>query len=95
MAPPDDGTLRLLVARYVRRIALTHDERREILHIARGLAPHASAKIERVPVETIRTRRKHIYRKLKLSGASDLVSTLLALSLSMLVDRRVDRSERS
>jgi DNA-binding CsgD family transcriptional regulator len=89
VAPPDTE-LRLLVATLVKRTQLTHDERREILHIARGLASRDSARIERVPVGTIRTRRKNVYRKLRVSGGSELISRLLALSLGMLV-----RSERS
>jgi DNA-binding CsgD family transcriptional regulator len=86
-AAPEIETLRLLVARFVKRTDLTSDERREILHIARGLAPKESAQIERVTVEIIRTRRKNIYRKLRLPGGSELISALLALSLTMLVVR--------
>jgi DNA-binding CsgD family transcriptional regulator len=87
-AAPEIETLRLLVARYVKRTDLTPDERREILHIARGLSPRESAQIERVMIETIRTRRKNIYRKLKIPGGSELISALLALSLETLIVRR-------
>jgi DNA-binding CsgD family transcriptional regulator len=84
MAAPDTEMLAMLVARFLKRAKLTQAERREILHVARGLASKDSARIERLPVEVIRTRRKLIYRKLHLSGAGELVSRLLALSLAML-----------
>jgi DNA-binding CsgD family transcriptional regulator len=85
MATPDDEMLTVLVARLLKRTALTHGERREVLHIARGLAARDSARVEQLPVEIIRSRRKAIYRKLHLPGAGELVSRLLALSLTMLV----------
>ena len=75
-----------LVATFLKHTRLTLAEHREVLHIARGLTGKASARIERVPVETIRTRRKLVYRKLRVSGANELVSRLLALSLTMLAD---------
>ena len=90
MATPDLEMLSVVVAKYLRATRLPHAQRREVLHIARGLASKESARIEGVPVEIIRTRRKLVYRKLRVSGAGDLISTLLGLSLSMLA-RRDDR----
>lgn len=87
MAAPDVEMLARLVSQLVRRTPLTHDERREVMHIARGLSTAAAAEIERVPVPVIRARRKGLYRKLGLSGSSQLVSHLLALALSLLAGR--------
>ncbi len=84
MSAADNEMLAMVVAKFLKRTKLTHAERREVLHIARGLPSKDSARIERLPVEVIRTRRKLIYRKLRLSGAGELVSRLLALSLAML-----------
>ena len=84
MVTPDIELLTALVTRFVRRSQLTPDERREVLHIAKGLAAKDSAHIERLPVGVIRTRRKLIYRKLQVAGASQVISRLLALSLTML-----------
>jgi DNA-binding CsgD family transcriptional regulator len=84
VAAPDTEMLAALVARFLMRTRLSQAERREILHIARGFASKDSARLERLPVEIIRTRRKLIYRKLRLSGAGELVSALLALSLAVL-----------
>ena len=92
MAAPDVEMLAWLVSRFVRRAPLTHDERREMLHVARGLAAPESAQIERVLVEVIRTRRKAMYRKLGLAGSTQLMSGLLALALARLA-RPKDRSK--
>jgi DNA-binding CsgD family transcriptional regulator len=66
---------------------LTPAERSEILRIAQGLACKDSASAANVSPETIRARRKRIYRKLGLPGASETLSALLALSLSMITTR--------
>ena len=84
MATPDFEVLTRLVSQLVARASITHDERREILHIARGLSTSKAAEIERVTVAMIRTRRKALYRKLGLAGSSQLLSNLLALALAML-----------
>jgi len=84
MTAPDSEMLATLVAKFLKRTKLTPAERREVLHVARGFASKDSARLERLPVEVIRTRRKLIYRKLRLSGAGELVSGLLALSLAAL-----------
>ena len=66
MATPDDEMLTVLVARLLNRTHLTYGEWREVLYIAKGLAAKDSAKVEGLPVEIIRSRRKAIYRKLRL-----------------------------
>lgn len=87
MATPELEMLSVVVAKYLRATRLAHAQRREVLHIARGLASKESARIEGVSVEIIRTRRKLVYRKLRVSGAGELISTLLGLALSMLARR--------
>ena len=60
---------------------LTPAERAEVLRIAQGMACKASAAVASVAPETIRARRKRIYRKLDVSGASEVISKLLANAL--------------
>jgi hypothetical protein len=52
--------------------------------MAQGFACKDSASAANVSPETIRARRKRIYRKLDLSGANELIAALLALALRML-----------
>ena len=80
----DIQVLRLLVDRYLSTTSLTPAERREVAHIAQGFACKDAATADDRAVETIRSRRKRLYAKLRISGASELLSTLLALSLDML-----------
>lgn len=87
MAMPDREMLATLVATFLKQANLSVEERREVLHIASGLGSKESASVEGVPVQQIRTRRKLVYRKLRLSGGSELVSQLLALALEMLARR--------
>ncbi len=88
MATPDPEMLATLVATFLEKQAnLSHEERREVLHIATGLASRESATIEGLSVQQIRTRRKLVYRKLRLSGGAELLSHLLALSLELLARR--------
>ena len=56
----------------------------DLLRMAQGFACKDSAAATDVSPETIRARRKRIYHKLDVSGAGELISTLLALSLKML-----------
>ena len=64
--------------------ALTPAERAEVLRIAQGFACKDSAQAANISPETIRARRKRIYRKLQIAGSGELISSLLALSLKML-----------
>jgi DNA-binding CsgD family transcriptional regulator len=72
-------------AKYMDGRKLTPAERSEVLRMAQGFACKDSAAAANISPETIRARRKRIYRKLKLSGSNELISTLLGLSLSALV----------
>jgi DNA-binding CsgD family transcriptional regulator len=71
-------------ATFLERSTLTPAERAEVLRLAQGFACKDSAAATDVSPETIRARRKRIYHKLDVSGAGELISTLLALSLKML-----------
>jgi DNA-binding CsgD family transcriptional regulator len=71
-------------AKFMEGTSLTPAERSEVLRMAQGFACKDSAAAAGVSPETIRARRKRIYRKLDLSGSGELISTLLALSLTML-----------
>ena len=70
--------------KYLNGTTLTRAERAEVLRMAQGFTCKDSASAGGVSPETIRARRKRIYRKLGLSGVNDLISTLLAVSLAML-----------
>jgi DNA-binding CsgD family transcriptional regulator len=71
-------------AKFMERSTLTPAERAEVLRIAQGFACKDSAAAANVSPETIRARRKRIYRKVQVGGSSELISRLLSLSLSML-----------
>src|SRR6266540_6865429 len=71
-------------AKFMEGTNLTPAERAEVLRMAQGFACKDSAAAADVSPETIRARRKRIYRKLHVAGAGELISTLLTLSLQML-----------
>jgi DNA-binding CsgD family transcriptional regulator len=73
-------------AKFMEGAALTPAERAEVLRLAQGFACKDSAAAAAVSPETIRARRKRIYRKLDVPGSGHLIATLLALSLKMLAD---------
>jgi DNA-binding CsgD family transcriptional regulator len=71
-------------AKFMEGTNLTPAERAEVLRIAQGFACKDSAAAAGVSPETIRARRKRIYRKTDVAGSGELIASLLALSLSML-----------
>jgi DNA-binding CsgD family transcriptional regulator len=71
-------------ARFLEGTTLTPAERAEVLRIAQGFACKDSAAAAGVSPETIRARRKRIYRKLDVPGSGELLASLLSLSLKML-----------
>jgi DNA-binding CsgD family transcriptional regulator len=75
-----------LTAKFMEGTALTPAERAEVIRMAQGFACKDSATAANVSPETIRARRKRIYRKIDLRGSGELISRLLALSLRMLAD---------
>lgn len=85
---PDIEILGPFVAKFLKCAtegrSLTPSEIREVLHIAQGFTCKDSAAADKLSHETVRARRKRIYRKLKIEGADELTSTLLAESLQML-----------
>jgi DNA-binding CsgD family transcriptional regulator len=71
-------------AKFMEGTNLTPAERAEVLRLAQGFACKDSAAAANVSPETIRARRKRIYRKLDVPGSGELISQLLGLSLKML-----------
>jgi len=71
-------------AKFMEGTTLTPAERSEVLRMAQGFACKDSAAAADISPETIRARRKRIYRKLDLSGSGELISTMLTMSLAML-----------
>ncbi len=80
----DVERLSRVVAQIPRYAELTLAERAEVLRIASGLRLKESGAAARVSPETIRARRQGIYRKLRVGGAYELVSMLLARTLWLL-----------
>ncbi len=73
-------------AKFMEGTNLTPAERAEVIRMAQGFACKDSAAAANVSPETIRARRKRIYRKVDIGGSGELISRLLALSLRMLAD---------
>ena len=84
MAHIDIEILAPFAAKYMEGARLTPAERAEVLRVAQGFACKDSAAAAGVSPETIRARRKRIYRKIDVAGANEVISGLLALSLKML-----------
>jgi DNA-binding CsgD family transcriptional regulator len=84
MAQIDIEILTPFAAKFLEGSNLTPAERAEVLRIAQGFACKDSASAAGVSPETIRARRKRIYRKLDVPGSGELLASLLALSLKML-----------
>jgi DNA-binding CsgD family transcriptional regulator len=88
MAQLDTDVLCRIADALIDRRGLTPAERAELLRIAQGFACKDSASSANVSPETIRARRKRIYRKLGVGGANEALSSLLALSLQQLASRQ-------
>jgi DNA-binding CsgD family transcriptional regulator len=86
MAQIDIEILTPFAARFMEGSTLTPAERAEVLRIAQGFACKDSAAAAGVSPETIRARRKRIYRKLDVPGSGELLASLLSLSLKMLAN---------
>jgi DNA-binding CsgD family transcriptional regulator len=71
-------------AEFMEHTTLTPAERTEVLRMAQGFACKDSAAAANISPETVRARRKRIYRKLDVAGSNELVSALLGLSLTKL-----------
>ena len=94
-----------LCARVTGSVALSPAEKAEVIRIAQGCPCKDSAAAAGLSPETIRARRKNIYRKLRMAGADEVLSSLLATSLKILAGgasweatgeaRRVSDSARS
>jgi DNA-binding CsgD family transcriptional regulator len=84
----DIDVLAPFAAEFTEGTTLTPAERSEVLRIAQGFACKDSAAAADVSPETIRARRKRIYRKLGVSGSGELIAVLLSRALGMLAVRR-------
>jgi DNA-binding CsgD family transcriptional regulator len=73
-------------AKFMEGSTLTPAERAEVLRIAQGFACKDSAAAAGVSPETIRARRKRIYRKTDVAGSGVLIATMLKMSLDMLAN---------
>jgi DNA-binding CsgD family transcriptional regulator len=80
----ENEVLEPLVDRFLAGTHLTPAERREVLGIARGAGCKDAAAAAGISPETVRARRKRIYRKLGVPGAADLIARLLAVSVQAL-----------
>ena len=80
----DVEILKPFATKFLEGSPLTPAERVEVLRMAQGFACKDSAAAADVSPETIRARRKRIYRKLHVAGVGELLSTLLAMSLARL-----------
>ncbi len=82
----DLSILTPLAARYLatRRGRLSPSERVEVIRIVQGFGSKDSAAASGVSYETIRARRKRIYRKLGMTGVNELLSSLLGFALKLL-----------
>jgi DNA-binding CsgD family transcriptional regulator len=74
--PAPEVHLRILVDQISRRHQLSPSEQREVEHLARGLSIKESAQQLEIAPETVRVRRKRVYRKMKLSGHEALLALL-------------------
>jgi len=73
-------------SKFLQGTRLTPAERVEVMRLAQGFGCKDSATAGNISPETIRARRKHIYRKLNVPGAGQLLAALLGHSLGMLAD---------
>ncbi len=80
----EDDLLEPLLDRYLAGTELTPAERRELLGIARGAGCKDAAQAAGISPETVRARRKRIYRKLGVPGAAEIIARLLEVSIQVL-----------
>jgi DNA-binding CsgD family transcriptional regulator len=84
MVQIESGPLSRLAEMLTGGYRLTPAELAEVMRIAQGFTCKESASAANVSVETIRARRKRIYRKFRVAGAGEALSALLAFSLQLL-----------
>jgi DNA-binding CsgD family transcriptional regulator len=81
--PNAKARLKSLTDRLARRFNLSPSEHRELEHLARGLAIKDSAKVLGLSPETVRVRRKRVYRKMGLTGHEQLLARLCQEALAL------------
>ncbi len=77
----DEVQLDKLVADYCEGTNLTPTERAEVTRIAKGMTCKQSADVAGISPDTVRARRKRVYRKLDLSGGNSIIAELLAAAI--------------
>ncbi|MGC3998623.1 MAG: LuxR C-terminal-related transcriptional regulator [Anaeromyxobacter sp.] len=82
-------------AKFLEGTNLTPAERSEVLRLAQGFACKDSAAAANVSPETIRARRKRIYRKLDVPGSGELDLVSAGALASHARRRRADRAPPS
>lgn len=85
--------LEQLIDKLVRRYGLSASEHKELRHLARGLAIKDSARELGLSPETVRVRRKRVYRKMGLGGHEALLARICQEAL--LAPNNEDASARA
>ncbi len=88
----DPEYLSRVLSRVTGYAQLTPAERAEAARIAQGFACKESADDAHVAPETIRARRKRIYRKLGIGGSGELLALVLKSSLELLSAQHPERA---
>jgi DNA-binding CsgD family transcriptional regulator len=84
----DPEQLSQVLSRVPGFVGLTPAERIEVARIAQGFTCKDSATEANISPETIRARRKRIYRRLGQGGAGELLAMVLRHSLELLAPQR-------
>ncbi len=87
LSPAEAEWLDRLLGLYVSGRRLTRSERKELRHIALAEVAKESAAQAGISHETVRKYRKRLYRQLGVTGATDILVGLIALSLRQVADR--------
>ncbi len=87
LSPAEAEWLDRLLGIYVADTRLTRSERKELRHIALAEVAKDSAAQAGISHETVRKYRKRLYRQLRVTGATDILVGLIALSLRHVAGR--------
>ncbi len=91
LSPSESEWLDRLLGIYVADARLTRSERKELRHIALAEVAKDSAAQAGISHETVRKYRKRLYRQLRVTGATDILVGLIALSLRQVAARVPER----
>ena len=90
MSTEEAEILQQLVSQYLRGSGLSPAVKGEVLHIARGQLAREVVSTTGLTYQAVRCRRARLYRRLKVSGAGEVMAGLLAMSLGLLAQRDQD-----